>query len=108
MKTSGAAPRPVNNLLLVPCSAGRITFDSTTGAMGWCILHNALGGARRNANDDESIDSGGSGECGDCEWYAGVNHATNSGGDEGGGGILCRRERRTDRIYLFRYDGFVA
>src|ERR1035438_10353188 len=83
-------------------------FDSTTGAMGWCILHNALGGARRNANDDESIDSGGSGECGDCEWDAGVNHATNSGGDEGGGGILCRRERRTDRIYLFRYDGFVA
>src|ERR1035441_9256413 len=83
-------------------------FDSTTEAMDCCILPNALGGAKRNANDDEGIDSGGSGECGDCEWDAGVHDATNPGGDEGGSGVLYRRERRANRIYLFRYDGFVA
>src|ERR1039458_9276155 len=108
MKTSAAAPRPANDCPLVQCSVRRIMVDSTIGAMGWCILPNALGGARRNANDDEGIDSGGCGECGDREWDAGVHHATNPGGDEGGGGVLRGRERRANRIYLFRYDGFVA
>src|ERR1039458_5719618 len=98
----------------IPVEAGKraranaLSVDATTGAMVWCILHNALGGARRNAHDDDGIDSGRSGERGDREWDVGFHHATNPGGDEGGGGVLCHSRRRTNRIYLFRYDRFVA
>src|ERR1039458_4198042 len=93
---------------LVHCFTNALSVDATTGAMVWCILHNALGGARRNAHDDDGIDSGRSGERGDREWDVGFHHATNPGGDEGGGGVLCHSRRRTNRIYLFRYDRFVA